>query len=301
MHKIIQSRLKQIGRERLWARFSDVCFLVAAFLLVFIGVYEAGIKNAQNVYEDLSEEVSGEADTEDETEAEETSDPLGVAEDGTLTALLQLLNVEIPEKNLDWDALHETNEDIYAWLYVPDVGIDYPVLQDPEDDSYYLLHNLDGSEGYPGCIYTEATYNSTDFLDPNTVLYGHNMRDDSMFGALHDFDDAEFFNDGNHYIYIYMEDVTYVYLVFSASEYTSAHVMASNDFSTEEGYEAYLESLLSGSVGRFSNIREDLSVTTENRIITLATCTPDSSADYRFLVSGILINPPADSVSPEFQ
>ena len=59
---------------------------------------------------------------------------------------LEELGIEIPEKDLDWDALHEENGDIYAWIYVPDTTVDYPVLQHPTDNSYYLDYNMDGTK-----------------------------------------------------------------------------------------------------------------------------------------------------------
>ena len=83
--------------------------------------------------------------------------------------------------------LQSVNPDVYAWITVPGTEIDYPILQHPSDNSYYLMHNIDGSYGYPGCIYTE-NLNSKDFTDNNTVIYGHNMKNGSMFAQLHKFE-----------------------------------------------------------------------------------------------------------------
>ena len=58
---------------------------------------------------------------------------------------------------------------MYAWIYVPGTNVDYPVLQHPTDDAYYLEHNMDGSKGLPGCIYTESV-NTKDFTD-RTLFY----------------------------------------------------------------------------------------------------------------------------------
>ena len=71
------------------------------------------------------------------------------------------------------------NPDVYAWITVPGTEIEYPILQHPSDNSYYFMHNIDGSYGYPGCIYTE-NLNSKDITDNNTVIYGHNVKNDSM-------------------------------------------------------------------------------------------------------------------------
>ncbi|MBR1651275.1 MAG: class B sortase [Lachnospiraceae bacterium] len=199
-------------------------------------------------------------------------------------------DLEIPEKDIDWDALHEENPDIYAWIVVSDTLVDYPVLQHPTDDYYYLNHNIDGSKGYPGCIYTEGTYNSKDFEDTNTVLYGHNMKDKTIFGTLHSFDDPDFAM-SDKYIFIYTEDRTLVYKVFGAYEYSSKHILWSYDFSNEYIYDEYLKEIFSlrKLPGRVLNIRSDVEVTNKDKIITLSTCTTDSSDDFRYLVQGVLI------------
>ena len=68
-----------------------------------------------------------------------------------------------------FEELQAVNPDIYAWITVPGTVIDYPILQHASDNTYYLMHNIDGSYGYPGCIYTE-NMNSKDFTDNNTVI-----------------------------------------------------------------------------------------------------------------------------------
>ena len=91
-------------------------------------------------------------------------------------------------EGIDFAELSSINPDIYAWIRIPDTQIDYPVLQREEDDTYYLRHNSSGRYAFAGSIYTEEA-NSRDFKDPMTVLYGHNMRDGSMFQNLHFFED----------------------------------------------------------------------------------------------------------------
>ena len=87
--------------------------------------------------------------------------------------------------------LQAQNSDTVGWIEIPGTKVDYPILQSSTDDSYYLNHNIDGSEGYPGSIYTES-YNGKTFEDFNTVIYGHNMKDDTMFGDLHSYEDSAF-------------------------------------------------------------------------------------------------------------
>ena len=199
---------------------------------------------------------------------------------------------EAPAKGIDWDELHATNPDVYAWIYVPGTSVDYPVLQHPTDNEYYLMHNLDKSYGYPGVIYTED-YNSKDFTDPNTVLYGHNMDNTTMFSTLHKFSDPEMV-ETPHYIYIYTEDGrTLVYEIFAAYEYPSIHLLINFDVKNEFVYDQYLRNISNmdlTSTG-IANIRHDITPSVSDRIITLSTCTTDHDATERFLVVGVLLNP----------
>lgn len=81
---------------------------------------------------------------------------------------------------IDFASLWNLNPDVYAWIDVPGTEISYPVLQSAEDISYYLEHTIEGEKTLPGAIYSE-NYNSKDFSDYNTILYGHNMRNGTMF------------------------------------------------------------------------------------------------------------------------
>lgn len=192
--------------------------------------------------------------------------------------------VQTPEKTLDWEALRSQNPDIYAWVYVPDTGVDYPVVQHPTDNSYYLNHNLDGSKGYPGCIYTE-NFNRRDFSDAHTVLYGHNLKDKTMFSTLHNFEDPQLFQK-EHYIYLYTEEAAFVYRIFAAYEFSSIHLLDNFDYTNTYVYEDLLRQIMQAS----GNIRQDVEVTAKDRIITLSTCTADHDAARRYLVTGVLVS-----------
>lgn len=197
--------------------------------------------------------------------------------------------IPIPEKDIDFSYLQENvNRDIYAWIDIPDTRIDYPILQHPADNTYYLNYNIDGSEGYPGCIYTED-YNTKDFEDPNTVIYGHNMKDGSMFAGLHQFADREYF-ETHPYIYIYTEDKLYVYEVFAAYEYSDEHILYSCDFTDDAAFEKYLEKIYDlKDTDDPANIREDLDVTAGDHLLTLSTCVAQRP-ERRYLVQGVLLN-----------
>ena len=185
---------------------------------------------------------------------------------------------------VDFAGMWEINEDVYAWITIPGTIIDYPILQHATDNTYYLNYNIDGSYGYPGCIYTE-NLNSKDFTDNNTVIYGHNLRSGAMFTSLHKFKDEDFFEE-NCKVYIYTPQREYDYTVFAAYVYDDRHLLYSFDFADNEVYANYLEDIQSM---RSMNalFREDIIVTAEDKIITLVTCIGNQPSK-RLLVQAVL-------------
>ncbi len=201
--------------------------------------------------------------------------------------MLEEKGIPVPEKNVDFtDLTTNANADIYAWIYIPDTKIDYPVVQHPTDNSYYLNYNLDGSKGYPGCIYTED-YNTKDFTDPNTVLYGHNMLNGTMFAGLHKYADMEYLTE-HPYVYIYTPERMYVYEIFAAYEYGNAHLLLNGDLTSEVVFKNYLQEIREIRSMNY-NLVEDVEVTTEDCILTLSTCIKNKP-DNRYLVQGVLVN-----------
>lgn len=98
---------------------------------------------------------------------------------------------------VNFNDLKRKNSDIYAWIKIPNSNIDYPILRNEEED-YYLTHSEDKKESVYGAIYTQ-NYNCDDFSDSNTVIYGHNMKNGTMFGGLKKYREEAYF--ANH-IYI---------------------------------------------------------------------------------------------------
>lgn len=244
-----------------------VAFLVSAGILLNKFISE---KNAQDKFDNLTA-VNTER-SEPETEVVEET-------------IFTYLGIEDPRKDLNWEHLWEQNEDIYAWLYIPGTSIDYPILQHETDNTYYLEYNMDGTKGRPGCIYTE-NLNTKDFSDYNTLIYGHNMRNGTMFHDLHNFEEKEFF-DENRYAIIYTPEKIYVYDIFGAYKFTNAHILYGYDCFTQEGFQSYLNMVFEdyADAGHF---REGVEVTSEDHIITLSTCVQGED-EKRYLVQGVLV------------
>ncbi|MCR4902734.1 MAG: class B sortase [Butyrivibrio sp.] len=186
---------------------------------------------------------------------------------------------------IDFDKLQASNPDIFAWINIPGTVIDYPVVQHPTDDTYYLKHGADGLSSNYGCPYIELS-DSKDFTDFNTVLYGHNMNNGSMFANLHKYEDNEFYQ-SHRDIYIYTPDHKLTYKVFAAVMYSDAHIPYYYDDSVESDRTAFLESLKTDIVADRSYISDDIEVTEDDRIITLSTCDKTLRSN-RFLVVAVL-------------
>lgn len=187
---------------------------------------------------------------------------------------------------IDFAALQSDNPDVCAWITVPNTNVDYPILQSSkEDDDYYINHSADGKYTIDGAIYIQRL-NGKYFTDRNTVVYGHNLRNGTMFRTLHNFRDKEFF-DANEYFYIYTPGHILTYRIFSAYRYDNRHILNSFDFSDTAVYEEYLK-FATNPVSMIKNVREGVEVTTDDKIVTLSTCISDPR--YRYLVQGVQIS-----------
>lgn len=126
---------------------------------------------------------------------------------------------------IDFDALWKRNKDIIAWVDIPNTYISYPVVQREGNDAYYLNHNSDGKRSAIGAICSESTYNSKDFSDLITILYGHHIRGTTMFGKLQNLYSEKNAMDKYGLICVYLPDKEIDYEVFAAVPYSSAHIL----------------------------------------------------------------------------
>lgn len=264
------------NNKKIFLGIAVICLVIAVVAIVYIVRYYSSLNEGNEVYEFLQSSVV------EVPEPETTEETSSAAEESTQEEELE----EAMTRIVDFDKLTtETNKDIYAWIYIPDTNIDYPVLQHPTDDTYYLNYNLDGSKGYPGCIYTEKL-NAKDFSDFNTVLYGHNMKNGTMFHDLHNYKDALFLEE-HPYVYVYLPDRILKYQIFAAYQYDDRHLLYSFDYASEKGREGYLYEIMSKK-SMSSVIDDSAEVTADSHIITMSTCVGGQSAN-RFLVQAVLL------------
>lgn len=183
------------------------------------------------------------------------------------------------EKMVDVDlaGLQIINEDIVGWLYFENLDISYPLLHSV-DDSTYLRRCYTGENIQAGSIFMEAK-NSRDFSDAHTIIYGHNMKDLSMFGKLKYYAEDNDFIVGHEYFQIITEKKKYRYKIFSYKT-----VAVDSDVYTvyEKGGMDFLEFVRNVLV-QGSYIETDDDIKVDDHLITLSTC----SANDRFIVTAV--------------
>lgn len=189
---------------------------------------------------------------------------------------------DVPEEaeeetlNVDFDALKAVNGDIIAWLYIPGTEISYPVLRGASNDSY--IHTAyDGSYAAAGSIFMDYR-NAPDLSDANTVVYGHNMKNDTMFGSLSDYRSSDFYPEHSVFEYITPEG-RYIYTVFAALVTDALSSVYQFNFASPEAFSDHIAMLR-----RYSIYSTGVEPNGE-KIMTLSTCTSRNRTE-RFVIVG---------------
>lgn len=191
-----------------------------------------------------------------------------------------------PVLNIDFDRLHSINEDVVAWLYIPCLKISYPVVKETEINEY-LYKTFDGTHNKAGCLF-EDILSDENFCGMHDIIFGHNMKDKSMFGSL-----KTLYQSGNEhlleddpYIYIYTKDNIYKYRVF-AYYITEVGSDAYSIVSTNEEYDDFVKYIRSRSI---YDLPGEVSFDNRDSILTLSTCSGQAGGTKRFVVHTIKVS-----------
>ncbi len=185
-----------------------------------------------------------------------------------------------PPLVIDYAKLKGINEDYVGWLYFPYFGINYPVVQETEINEY-LKKTFDGTINNSGCLFTDVL-SSPDFTGMHDIIFGHNMRNGSMFGKLKQLsqtDDRTLIKE-NPYIYIYTDKHVYKYLIFGYYV-TTVGSDAYSVVTTNEEYDTFLKFIETNSVYEKP---ADLDLELRPSILTLSTCSGKSGSGRRFVI-----------------
>lgn len=169
---------------------------------------------------------------------------------------------------IDFEKLDSVNQDVVGWITIDGTAIDYAILQSYDND-YYLRRSIDGNYSWFGWPFMDYR-NTGEFTDRNTIIYGHNIKTGLMFADLQDIQAGKYGNDID--IYIYTRDKNRVYKVFSTYVIYPESYYLTTYFRDDEVFAGFLNTLK----GR-STIDFGVDVNASDKILTLSTCTADSS------------------------
>lgn len=163
-----------------------------------------------------------------------------------------------------FDELLLINEDVVGWIRIKDTRVDYPVLQ-ADDNEYYMNRNIHRKRSRSGSIFMDFR-NDLKEKDQNTILYGHNMRDNTMLTDVIHYKSEQFFKK-NRYIYFDTLYETNKWLVFSVYVTDVSFNYLITNFRSDEHYRSFLDTIISKSM-----FKRDIEVNVTDRILTLSTC-----------------------------
>ena len=224
----------------------------------------------RSAYNDLAEQALGNM-----TEPDATPDPnaqQGSGDGNTQSA-----------SSVDWEYLRSVNPDVVGWLYCPDTMINYPVVQTTDNDFYLHRSFWDKQENVSGTLFADTVCNIGSQYN-NYIIYGHNMKDGSMFASLEKYVDAN---------YYYQHPTIYFYTPLGdyRVELIAAHITESlmtnypYYFESDWDFQNYLNDITSHSY-----FATNTAVSTQYQLMTLSTCDYSGGyADPRFLVHGLMI------------
>ncbi len=187
---------------------------------------------------------------------------------------------DYPHLDIDFDALKSINPDFIGWLYFPAVEISYPIVKENSIDEY-LYKTFEGTYNKAGCIFMDVLSNR-DFSGYSDMVFGHNMKNGTMFGNLKQLykkSDTDLL-EGNPYVYIYTEDKVYRYEVFSYYVTTSGS-SAYDEVKDTDKYDEYINNAYKHNIYEFAG-KVDFSE--HPNLLTLSTCSGAHGSGQRFVV-----------------
>ena len=213
--------------------------------------------------------------------------------------------------SVNFDGLNRINSDVIAWIYLENEDLSYPILYSGDD--YYLHRTIEKTRSVNGAIYMQGN-NSPDFSDDITIIYGHNMRNSSMFGKLKNFKEKKYYKKHPYFQIITEDGMAYRYKIFAFFDIKGNEgKMIDVAFFDSEDPETYItemvpvegategstqmESVIVNSEHTYENflqvikernmLQTDIEVTDEDRLVELFTCSTDKG--NRFTVYGVKV------------
>lgn len=272
---------------------SILIFATSSYMLI----YEmAEYKKSAAVYEEAATYVSmpsanGNMQNQEaykstgEENQEETSvsEELNIEEVNTMEETVDDREEKIELPQVDFTSLRKKAPEVVAWIIAPDTVINYPVTQG-KDNEFYLEHLYDGRANKVGSIFLDYRNRKT-LTNRNTIIYGHNMRDGSMFAGIKEYTKSDYFK-AHPILYLMTPKRSFMIEVFSAFVANPKEVEVgispwTISFADNFAFETWLSSMQERSA-----VKSDMELSHSDKVVTLSTCT--NNGEERFIVMGKL-------------
>ena len=256
--------------------------LIFAGIAVFSGYkiittmqeYKAG----EDAYEDLQQYLYTPEDTEATDGAGEIdgADPTASAPNPE-----EIIPVVTEKKGIkvNFDLLLDINSDVVGWIYLKNSKVSFPVVQGM-DNAEYLYWLINGDYNSAGTPFMDFR-NSPDFSDRNTIIYGHNMNNGTMFADIHKYTDQAYY-ESHPVIQILTPNGDFELEIFSGYVTGLDANAWQLTFESDDEYEDWLETAMEKSA-----FESDVIPTVEDRVVTLSTCS-NSAMETRFVLLGVI-------------
>lgn len=249
-----------------------IVFIVA--LVQIVRIY-SDRKEAENTYDSLQDYVSVEDTVPDETQPPETTDTTEESQtEGDTSQIAESVPVTV-----DFDSLISKHPDVVAWIYGENTAINYPVAQG-KDNNQYLRHLLSGKYNTAGTIFADYR-NGQIGQDQNYIVYGHNMKDGSMFGSILKYKMQTYY-DEHPYLYLLTPDKNYRIELIAGYITPKTSEAYNANFATEEQFAQYVSTAVSKSTFKSNTVYNP-----GDKVVTLSTCSYEYD-NARYVVLGVL-------------
>lgn len=187
-------------------------------------------------------------------------------------------NIErVYEETNSFERLRSMNEDFVGWISIDGTKVNYPIVQTDNND-FYLTHNFLKEPDFAGSVFLDFRIEDIS-VAKNIILYGHNMKNESMFGSLKHFLNEDYY-EHHKVIRTYFKDRTYTWEVVAAYATERLHWMEA-EFQDDELFTRFIE-----TIQLYQFVSSHVELHDDQRILTLATCTKDD--DKRFVIHAVL-------------
>ncbi len=177
-----------------------------------------------------------------------------------------------------YEEAKKTNPDVIGWISVPNTRIDYPVVR-TDDNEYYLTHNVEKEESKHGAVFMDFRNSNSD-QQRHIILYGHNMKNGTMFHDLNNYKQRSFFEE-NRIITFLWDGKETKWEVYAAYVVKQGVYYIHTRFGSDDNYVEYMNSIIDyAKESKYSVVDDTVSIKASDQVLTLSTCTYEYDNSY---------------------